>query len=250
MKKILGIILEDKERFYEHFAETDYVTICRNCGTIFSFENEDIIQKSMVANTICITCQQKVQLHKKYLNMKSGCICAKPTDQYHGWECEVTDGACVFITPDSRRCAEEYGEGPDVEYEKSLYGNIQDLFKTSIAYGYMISKLENISINAGIEKIEQISQNDDILKEHLENLLEVAESYDAIYEDDYPSEEIDLDHLDDMYNLSVDLGYTYEPQDECDCYNVFLPQEFEYFKLSREFYKNHELDRDEGDEEE
>lgn len=250
MKKILGIILEDKERFYEQFAETDHVTICRNCGTIFSFENEDIIQKSMVANTICITCQQKVQLHKKYLNMKSGCICAKPTDQYHGWECEVTDGACVFITPDSTRCAEEYGEGPDVEYEKTLYGNIQDLFNMSIAYDYMISKLENISIDAGIEMIEQISQNDDILKEHLENLLEVAESYGAIYEDGYLSEEIDLDHLDDMYNLSVDLEYTYEPQDECDCYKVFLPQEFEYFKLSREFYKNHELDRNEGDEEE
>ena len=25
------------------------------------------------------------------------CKCAKPTDEYHGWECEVTGGACVFL---------------------------------------------------------------------------------------------------------------------------------------------------------
>lgn len=250
MKKILGIILEDKERFYEHFAETDHITICRNCGTIFSFENEDIIQKSMVANTICITCQQKVQLHKKYLNMKSGCICAKPTDQYHGWKCEVTDGACVFITPDSTRCAEEYGEGPDVEYEKSLYGNIQDLFKMSIAYDYIISKLEDICIDACNEKIDQITQNDDDFNEHLNDLLEVAESEDAIFEDGFISEYIDLKQLDKKYNLSIDLDYNYKFQCEDNCYKVFLPQEFEYFKLSREFYKNHELDREIGEDEE
>lgn len=38
MKKILGIIIDEKERFYEQFAETDHVTICRNCGTIFRKE--------------------------------------------------------------------------------------------------------------------------------------------------------------------------------------------------------------------
>lgn len=42
-----------------------------------------------------------------------GCKCAKQTDEYHGWECEITDGACMFLIPDSKACASEYGEGPD-----------------------------------------------------------------------------------------------------------------------------------------
>lgn len=42
-----------------------------------------------------------------------GCKAAKPTDEYHGWECEITEGACMFLIPNSKLCAEIYGEGPD-----------------------------------------------------------------------------------------------------------------------------------------
>lgn len=42
-----------------------------------------------------------------------GCKCARVTDEYHGWECTITDGECMFIVPNSKRCAEIYGEGPD-----------------------------------------------------------------------------------------------------------------------------------------
>lgn len=46
--------------------------------------------------------------------MKSaGCSCATITDEYHGYRCAVTDGACVFFVPNSKLCAEMYGEGPD-----------------------------------------------------------------------------------------------------------------------------------------
>ena len=46
--------------------------------------------------------------------MKSaGCSCATITDNWNGYECEVTGGACVFIRPNSKACAEIYGEGPD-----------------------------------------------------------------------------------------------------------------------------------------
>ena len=41
------------------------------------------------------------------------CKSAKITDQYHGWECEISGGACMFLNPNSKLCAEEYGEGPD-----------------------------------------------------------------------------------------------------------------------------------------
>lgn len=43
----------------------------------------------------------------------AGCKCAIRTDEYHGWKCSITEGACMFFIPDSKKCAEEYGEGPD-----------------------------------------------------------------------------------------------------------------------------------------
>ena len=43
------------------------------------------------------------------------CSCAKATDEYHGWECAITGGACMFLYPSSKDCAEMYGEGPDAE---------------------------------------------------------------------------------------------------------------------------------------
>jgi hypothetical protein len=46
------------------------------------------------------------------------CKCSKPCDQYHGWECSVSGGECMFLFPDSKACAEKYGEGPDADYGK------------------------------------------------------------------------------------------------------------------------------------
>lgn len=43
------------------------------------------------------------------------CKAAIPTDEYHGWECEITGGACMFIFPNSKACAEQFGEGPDAD---------------------------------------------------------------------------------------------------------------------------------------
>lgn len=43
----------------------------------------------------------------------SRCTAARPTDEFHGWKCDITDGECMFLMPDSKRCAEMYGEGPD-----------------------------------------------------------------------------------------------------------------------------------------
>lgn len=45
------------------------------------------------------------------------CKCSRSTDEFHGWECSVSGGACVFLFPDSKRCAEIYGEGPDADNE-------------------------------------------------------------------------------------------------------------------------------------
>lgn len=49
------------------------------------------------------------------------CKCAKPTDEWHGWECEISGGACMYLVPDSKRCAAEYGEGPDANIESDIF---------------------------------------------------------------------------------------------------------------------------------
>lgn len=41
------------------------------------------------------------------------CKCAKQTDQYHGWECMITEGACMFLWPNAKACADMFGEGPE-----------------------------------------------------------------------------------------------------------------------------------------
>lgn len=33
--------------------------------------------------------------------------------------CEVTGDQCMYYIPSSKKCAEEYGEGPDVDYEET-----------------------------------------------------------------------------------------------------------------------------------
>lgn len=47
------------------------------------------------------------------------CRYASVTDEYHGWECSVTEGACVFLIPSEKACYEEYGEGPLAFEEKN-----------------------------------------------------------------------------------------------------------------------------------
>lgn len=44
-----------------------------------------------------------------------GCTCAIKSDQYHGFECEIVGGGCMFMRPDSKLCAAMFGEGPDAD---------------------------------------------------------------------------------------------------------------------------------------
>ena len=56
-----------------------------------------------------------------------GCVCARRTDEYHGWRCEITDGACMYYVPNQDACAEKYGE---VEYTEKWFEehrNIDDV---------------------------------------------------------------------------------------------------------------------------
>lgn len=35
------------------------------------------------------------------------------------WQCSVSGEGCIYFIPDSKRCAEEYGEGPGIEEAKA-----------------------------------------------------------------------------------------------------------------------------------
>mgnify|MGYP000869312071 CR=1 FL=1 len=50
--------------------------------------------------------------------MSKPCICAERTDEYHGWKCSITDGACMYLYPNQKACAEKYGEVEPPEEDK------------------------------------------------------------------------------------------------------------------------------------
>ena len=45
------------------------------------------------------------------------CKCAKISDEYCGWQCTISGDQCMYMPPNSKRCAGEYGEGPDAHDE-------------------------------------------------------------------------------------------------------------------------------------
>ena len=61
-----------------------------------------------------IPCEEwgAAQANDKYPLQRNGCNCASPADMHHGWECSITDGACMYLFPDAEVCAKQYGEGP------------------------------------------------------------------------------------------------------------------------------------------
>ena len=45
----------------------------------------------------------------------AGCTCATYEPDEGRYICDITECGCMFLIPDSKVCAEKYGEGPDVE---------------------------------------------------------------------------------------------------------------------------------------
>lgn len=40
----------------------------------------------------------------------SKCPNAKPTDEYHGYECKITGGECMFLFPNYKACQSLYDD--------------------------------------------------------------------------------------------------------------------------------------------
>jgi hypothetical protein len=45
------------------------------------------------------------------------CKCAKFDPDSGRYECLVSGNGCMYMIPDSKRCAKEWGEGPDAQHE-------------------------------------------------------------------------------------------------------------------------------------
>ena len=54
--------------------------------------------------------------------MVMGCKCASYDSDSGRWDCYVSGSQCMYLMPDSKRCAEEYGEGPDAEAVENPQG--------------------------------------------------------------------------------------------------------------------------------
>lgn len=50
------------------------------------------------------------------------CKCAKFDSDLGRYQCSVSGDECMYMFPSSKKCAEEWGEGPDVKYEESEVG--------------------------------------------------------------------------------------------------------------------------------
>ena len=48
-----------------------------------------------------------------------GCSAAKFDPDEGRYYCEVSGDMCMYNIPNSKRCAEDYGEGPDANNEES-----------------------------------------------------------------------------------------------------------------------------------
>lgn len=46
------------------------------------------------------------------------CKCAKFDESVGRYQCDVSGSECIYMMPNSKRCAEEYGEGPDAQTNK------------------------------------------------------------------------------------------------------------------------------------
>lgn len=43
------------------------------------------------------------------------CKCAKYEEDENRYYCSISGDGCMYMSPNSKRCATEFGEGPDIE---------------------------------------------------------------------------------------------------------------------------------------
>lgn len=78
------------------------------------------------------------------------CKCASFDEDEGRYYCEVSGSQCMYLIPSSKRCAEDFGEGPDAENE-------DDNINETISISDLIEALEEIKEKHGdIEVYESL----------------------------------------------------------------------------------------------
>lgn len=49
------------------------------------------------------------------------CKAASFEEEEGRYYCEITGSQCIYLRPNSKQCAKEFGEGPDADCEESEY---------------------------------------------------------------------------------------------------------------------------------
>ncbi len=47
------------------------------------------------------------------------CKCAVYDSDSGRYKCQVSGDGCMYLIPNSKRCAEDFGEGPDANHDES-----------------------------------------------------------------------------------------------------------------------------------
>ena len=59
---------------------------------------------------------------------RKGCMSSTFDFELGRYMCDVSGDGCMYMIPNSLRCAEDYGEGTDAVYDEESAGEGKDLF--------------------------------------------------------------------------------------------------------------------------
>ena len=90
-----------------------------------------------------------------------GCSSATFDPDEGGYQCAVSGNDCMYFMPDSKRCAEQYGEGPDANNEESKVEMPIMEFDSPNSNGRIYPK--NILLHHEEKPINQIEFKDEIV---------------------------------------------------------------------------------------
>ena len=74
-------------------------------------------------------------------------------DEDDGYQCEVSGSSCMFMTPNSKACAEKFGEGPDADQQEDP--TIKQVYcpNCNIKLGEINKEDKSVTFEKGVEVI-------------------------------------------------------------------------------------------------
>jgi len=155
------------------------------------------------------------------------CTCSTFDSDSGRFNCSVSGSGCVYMIPDSIRCAKEYGEGPDASQNKCedcffFYTEnnrrccITEPYSNSLKHSKYIDK--ELACCGGFKKRELIARY------YIENILK-DENYRKLYNNNPFFRNI-LIYLEKGYTLKELIEFTYQQCKRNDDLRLDLEKQF------------------------